>query len=87
MSGEDLHPATEWELPAGMFIAGIVILSAGLSNNIWGVCCAGLLMLLVASFWIIKIRVKKLDPSIKESTPRNDFEKLDKHNHSNHFHL
>lgn len=82
MSGEDLRPASEWELPAGMMIAGTVLLATGLSNNITGVCCVGLVMMLIAIFWLLKIRMKKLDPNIKESSPRNDLEQRDKHSHS-----
>ncbi|MBN1175326.1 hypothetical protein JXA48_01655 [Candidatus Woesearchaeota archaeon] len=82
MSGEDLRPASEWEPPAGMMIAGTVLLAAGISNSTTGVCCIGLLMILIAIFWLLKIRMKKLDPNVKELSPRNDLEQRDKHSHS-----
>ena len=86
MSGEDLKPASDWELPAGILMAGTVLLAAGISNNTWGVCCIGLFMIIVAIFWLIRIWMRKLDPNIREEDHTNDLEEMDRHKHTCNFH-
>lgn len=83
MGGEDLRPESKAELPVGILISGIITISLGIGENILGVSIFGIIMIIIAASWILKIRMRSIDPNIKETHGDNDLEKRDWHNPKN----